>query len=450
MTQGPRDEDLIDLDIARAKRPVLSGPTTAPVVTMDGRAYVAKFPGDLHLRLTDLVEHRDEVTGLLTVFYKPAGTVAGRIGWQRINLTSGATRASFAKQLSSKVDADWGQFLEVFCYEVFTMARQGAPESVSDDWFVPKPGREYLLDPILPMGLPTNLYGPGGVGKSTLACGIAYSVETGREVVAGWKPLSGPVLILDWEGREEDWRERWSQIARGVGGAYGTLRYRPCRRRLKDDIEFVTSLVSKYSIALVVVDSVSLAFGTSPAEGDPADSALNAFAAIREVGEVTWLLIDHVTGESTEQGYVATKAYGSVKKRDLARSMFHVAGAREAADTQELVITHTKSNYSRPLKPQGVVIERDQDRLVFTRTSELQAPELAEKMPMGDRIRSLLVSGAHSPEWVREQLGVDAKDRRAAGAFKVALHRLVKTGLVTKLPSGELGLAAPAHQESFA
>lgn len=450
MPRGHDDDvdNRIDLEVARAQRPTLPGPLEPPALEKVGIHYECTFPGDLHFKLDHLVEHRDEFSGELTITYGSARTVNGVLFWGRVNLTSASTRAGVAKQLGLRIDADWHSYLELFCLAVVHRARSGAAVVEANE-HKPRNAHQYLIDPILPLGLPTNLYGPGGVGKSTLACGLAFSVETGLEVFDGWHVSQGsaPVLILDWEGREEDWTERWQAVARGMNVPFPTLRYRACRRRLKDDVEFLAEEIIKRSIALVVVDSVSLAFGISSyAEADPADAALGAFQAIRELGDVTWLLIDHVTGANTEENGVASKAYGSVKKRDLARQMFHVAGQNEGAESLELVLTHTKANYQMRMKPQGLVVERNEGAITFRRTTELTAPELVDKLSLGERIKVLLSEGALSPDRLKDKLGVDEKDRKAREHLRVTVLRLIRSRQVVKLPSGEIGLMAQSDQ----
>ena len=440
--KGPRDEDLIDQDIARARRPVLLPPSAKLGLERVGVHWEAKFEGELHFRLDHIVESRDEFSGELTI--RLGGDV---LSWGRINLTSITTRNSLAKQLDNKADADWPKYLDLFCRGVVERERAPiSPETLRGHR--PREGAEYLLDPILPVGLPTVLFGAGGVGKSTLAAGIVVSVASGREVLAGWKPLGAPVLVLDWEGRPEDWTERVQEISRGVGIPFPEFHYMACRRRLKDDIEIVADEIAKHSVGLVIVDSCSLAFGLSSyAEADPAETAIKAFAAIRDLGIVSWLLIDHVSGAVMEGDAVATKAYGSVKKRDLARQMFHVAGSRGGGESQELVLTHTKANYSGYLKPQGIRVDREAGMLTFTMTSELQAPELVDKMPLGDRIADLLRPGRQRAERLKELLGIDPKDKRGQTAFRVALHRLVNVQKrVVKLSGEEYGLASSVEQ----
>lgn len=439
--QGPSDNSIIDLELAKANRPSLTKPSS-PAVERVGLHYEASYPDRLHFKLDHLVEHREEFTGELTIRYETAGMVGGVLCWGRINLLSIQSRNGLVKQLKEKVDADWNQFIDPFCKEVVRMEREGNP-IVEATEHVAVDSHQYLLDPILPLGLPTVLYGPGGVGKSTLACAMAFSIQTGIQVVGGWKPLTGPVMILDWEGREEDWTERWQQVAKGAGiQNFPAFLYRACKRRLRDDAEYLAEEINKHRVALVIVDSVSLAFGTSSyAEADPADMALRAFAAIRELGDVTWLLIDHVTGQTTNNDEVSLKAYGSVKKRDLARQMFHVAGAKESTDDrQELVITHTKANYSARLSPTGLVISRQDDAITFERSQELSAPELVEKLSMNGRIRTLLNGGAMTQQAIRDRLGIDPSDKKAKNTYSVAVTRLLQMGAVVRIPGDMLGL----------
>ena len=65
--KGPRDEDLIDQDLARARRPVLLPPPANLGLERVGVHWEAKFEGELHFRLDHIVESRDEFSGELTI-----------------------------------------------------------------------------------------------------------------------------------------------------------------------------------------------------------------------------------------------------------------------------------------------------------------------------------------------------------------------------------------------
>ncbi|MGH8304502.1 MAG: AAA family ATPase [Steroidobacteraceae bacterium] len=316
-TPSPRDRrqearDALDY----AERPHLTKVAGGPTVEPSGLGYVGKFPAQgVTIKVAYIKEGRDEFTAEMTILCPSAGTVNGVVEWGRTNLLASRTRGEIAKRLNARVDADWSQLLESFCFEVVTRHRQGAPVEETDP-DAPKKGLDYIVKPLLPMGLPTLLYGAGGTGKSTLAAALALSVQSGRSVIEAWPVMhTAPVLILDWEATKEVWQERLGDLARGANLPNGRIAYRACRRRLADDAEEIANIVLDKGIGLIIVDAVNQAVGVSSHEMDPAENALRAFSMMREITGtlVTWLLIDHVTGDNmreSKDGGPPLKAYG--------------------------------------------------------------------------------------------------------------------------------------------
>jgi hypothetical protein len=68
--------------------------------------------------------------------------------------------------------------------------------------------REHVLEPMLTRGSVSLLYGPGGVGKSFLALGLAFAAAAGGSLF-GWRaPRPQKVLYIDGEMGRADMRER--------------------------------------------------------------------------------------------------------------------------------------------------------------------------------------------------------------------------------------------------
>ncbi len=441
--------------VQEGAKPVLARAERAPELERIALGWVARM-GAVTIKVTHLKEHlsSNSFDGELTISCPSAGTVDGVIEWGVMNLLAPRTREGIAKRLGERVTGDWGQYLDLFCREVVRLERQGEPLQRTDPEARSTPLR-YLLGPMLPRGMPTLLYGEGGTGKSTLAAAVALSVESGSSVFTGWTVAeTAPVLILDWEATREIWQDRLNAVARGARLSPRAVAYRACRRRLADDAEAIADLVTENGFGLVIVDAVNQAFGVAHAEADPAEAAIKAFTTIREVSgtDVTWLLIDHVTGEAMRQngsGETPLKSYGSVSKQWLARQMFYLAGEREATATrQELVLKHTKANYSWKMAPLGIVIERQGEDIRFDFTEKITDESLAKQLPLPQRVLAELREGAQDPGALRSALGMKATKDDVARML-TALGRMVKRGLVIRLADGRYELDPGNVQEDL-
>lgn len=446
----------------QASRPQLTNPAGEPELERIGLGWQWKPRKDLTMKITRLKEASGEFTGELTVLCPDAGTVNGVIEWGRFNLMSAQTRGSLAKRLNNRVEGDWDQYLDLFSRSVVNRERVGEKIQRTDPSARPQPLR-YLYEPMLPIGMSTLLYGSGGTGKSTVAAAVAVSVETGAGVFPGWrKPVTCPVLILDWEADKWVWQDRVNAIAAGIGITPPVIRYRSCRRRIVDDAEAIADAVIEEGIGLVIVDAVNQAFGVSGHEhSDPAEVAIRAFSTIREIvrtaspdqldaTEVTWLLIDHSTGADLQEGGATPmKSYGSVAKQWLARQQFYLATEKEASETrQELVMTQTKANYAWKMRPLPMVIERVNGSIKFGFGANITAPELEAQLTLGQRIIQTLKEGGLPQDRIRVLLDMD---KRRNDQMKVAttITRMLTRGDLTRLPDGRIGIAEKHDQPEF-
>ena len=192
--------------------------------------------GDAQLRITRFrAEHRDDSVRA-ELIATCAGRGLARAAW---NLTSPRDTKALVEHLVRQADhVRWAQLLQFSAWQAIDAFRAGAPlertgrRAPTDD--------RVLLAPLLWRGQPTILYGPGGVGKSLLAAGIAVAVQTGQQLVPGLEPRArGPALILDWETDCDTWNSALQAVCAGVGlepveVLYQRM-YRPLRGRRGGD-----------------------------------------------------------------------------------------------------------------------------------------------------------------------------------------------------------------------
>jgi len=218
-------------------------------------------------------------------------------------------------------------------------------EPIGHDAIRPEPS--YVVKPLVLGDVATILFAKEGTGKSTLAAAIALSAASGVPVFTGWEVAEPtPVLVLDWETSRADWNDHVARMAAGCDiPVPRNIFYEPMARAITKDLRETEQLVKSHDAGLVVVDSVMMA--SPPGSGEAADSALELFRGLRELG-VTSLLIDHLN-KQTPSGEGA-RPYGSVYKPALARATFELyerdtpAGVEPNPFVQHLTVSQRKAN----------------------------------------------------------------------------------------------------------
>src|SRR5262249_55873351 len=144
----------------------------------------------------------------------------------------------------------------------------------------PSEGPRFLVDPVLPLGDTTVLFGDGGTGKGLTAVALTLAAAAGAALPGGIKALArGPVLYLDWESTEDDIAERLYLLGRGLGCATEGVYYRRMSRGVADEVTVLRGEASRLGVKLVVVDSFAPACGAEPEGADAAIRAMNALRA---------------------------------------------------------------------------------------------------------------------------------------------------------------------------
>lgn len=211
--------------------------------------------------------------------------------------------------------------------------------------FEDPPPMKWVVDGVIPEGYVTILGADGGTGKSYLALELMYCVATdtpffGRDVVAG------NVLFVDFELAEVDQKRRWVQVLKGHSidqykesledGVFFAKPTRPLSdHRMVDDL---VEICADKDISFVVIDSLTIGLGADAKSQEEITNALRSLDRLPTV-----LAIDHVS-KAVSQGSIATASvYGSVMKRNMARSLLMLA----KTDGGGLVLRQNKTNFGR-------------------------------------------------------------------------------------------------------
>ncbi len=389
--------------------------------------------GDAQLRITRFrAEHRDDSVRA-ELIATCAGRGLARAAW---NLTSPRDTKALVEHLVRQADhVRWAQLLQFSAWQAIDAFRAGAPlertgrRAPTDD--------RVLLAPLLWRGQPTILYGPGGVGKSLLAAGIAVAVQTGQQLVPGLEPRArGPALILDWETDCDTWNSALQAVCAGVGLEPVEVLYQRMYRPLADAEEEIAATVAEHQVAVIVVDSTEAALTPGDAFNMSAQALFNALRGL----ETAALVIDHVSGDNLSRD-AAAKPIGGIAKVNRARGVWELRAEQEPEDGRiELVLMDRKRN-GRVRQPSIGLTARleqvDQDGVagcIRWEHSEIRAEELERAaLSKHQRMRRLLAEGAMTVADVAAELGM------TNGAVRKYVSRYRD---IARLEDGRIGLLA--------
>lgn len=324
-------------------------------------------------------------------------------------LLSHRSRNEYADSLTRLIPApngaakvDFSAVLEEMAQRV--IEHQNAPVPITPLQPKPvRPSQQYLIEGILPKGKATILYGAGGVGKSILAATMAVCVQTGRRFL-GLAGTQAEVLYLDWETDEEDIAARVQAVSHGMALPMPALRYSSLVRPIEEQAPSLARVVAEQGIGLVVIDSVGMAMSSARDGGDPSDTAIRFFRALRSLNAAI-LAIDHVSGDDMRRKGAA-KPYGSVYKWNSARNAYELRERKEP-DRQgsHLLLKHRKTNLGRLLPDLPLRLQWDEAAGMATFQRERFEPESVQPLP--EQILDILAVAPASPRQIAEFLSSD-------------------------------------------
>tara|TARA_Y100000310_G_C20676829_1_gene813574 strand:- start:968 stop:2197 length:1230 start_codon:yes stop_codon:yes gene_type:complete len=397
---------------------------------------VAARPGGHLFRWTDtgieislerLREHHDSVSA--EFWCTQNGDKRDHLyGGVRYNLVTPAGRNSIAKALAQRRNgADWAGMVEqVSIYALSTYRKQDDITHIGD--LSHGTDLQFLLNPVLPLGVSTLLYGFGDIGKTTLAYMWALSVQMGHPCL-GLVPQQANVLLLDWETNREIADGAVQSLHAGMN-MEGTphFAYLRCRRPLTEFAESVRAHVEALNIGLVIVDSFTKACG---GERETKENALPTLAAI-DMLDTTNLIITH-----RPKGEGSKAAYGSIYVENDVRNAFRVEGERtEGGATIGLI--HHKHNLMAPLAPIGYKLAWD--KLLGTSICTYDAQSIqgvVTRLSVNTQIITLLKDGPLPVVDIIDSIG-----RGRQTQIRNRLSDLKRAERIILLPDNRWGLAS--------
>jgi AAA domain/Toprim-like len=369
----------------------------------EGENVLIRWPGSHPLEVLAVAprESDDGVHAEVTV------SLAGAVrSWGRLNLVSTAMREGLVKKLRETVpELPWRERLELACRLIVEQVRMGAPLVALRP--APRPGDQRdLIEDVLPLGETSLIYADGDTGKGWVALLIAVALGTGQ-AVPHLRPMRRGVTTayLDWESTEEEVAARVHGIGRGLGVDLppGSILYRPMYRALADEAPRLRADFARHGVSFVIVDSFGPAAGAEP---ESADSTIRAMNALRSFTDTTKLVLAHLSKAAADQPTGATRPYGSVFVRNLARSAWELRRAEET-DSGELLVAayHRKHNGGRRAPAFGLRLRFEPDGAVVVTGADLaEAPDLLARTSISKRVTVALAAGALTVAELAEHL----------------------------------------------
>lgn len=345
--------------------------------------------------------------------------------WSRLNLASSRSREGVVKTLAQAQKAiPWPAMIDRASRLTALQVRQGSPTFLLKARPASRP--RFLLEPLLPLGETSLLFGDGGAGKGFAALAVALAIMAGVDLPGGLRASArGPILYLDWESVPEEIEDRLYLLSRGLSCSINGLHYRRMSRGLAEEAPALRAEVSRLGIGLVIVDSLAPAAGPEPEGADAANRTMNA---LRSLGIVTRLVIAHMTHVSAQQRAGAARPFGSVFYWNLARSVWDLRRSEEEAGDDLVVgLYHRKVNRGRLHPPIGLRFAFGPDAITLHRADLGEAPDLLARASLPQRIRAVLAGGRITTEAVIEAL--DAPE----DTVRRTLRRLAGKGYVLRL-----------------
>ena len=226
-------------------------------------------------------------------------------------------------------------------------------------WTVPR---------FIPDGYVTMLAADGGIGKSYFAIRLGVSLALGVDFL-GLPVEKRRVLYVDYELDADEQKRRVARVMRGMGITQHDPRlagrfnyYRPSGSLSTDEgHEEILAKIVEAEADLVILDSLTI--GCIGADVSSARDIVSTMRRFREWG--TLLVIDHISGNAASGNQSNARPFGSVFKRNIARSVFSLT----KTDGGGLMLNCNKSNFGAPadLLCYKMDFDKTGDAVVFER-----------------------------------------------------------------------------------
>jgi hypothetical protein len=378
------------------------------VFRRDGMGYVWDVPTEQQLQFrADYFSGRAE-----EIHAEIAVTRMGKhLHLARFNLSSTTSRKTLEKSLVAQttgLDINWGDLVEGFCVGVLRMERRGEQTRYTQ----PAERRQlvYLVDHLVLQNKTNMLFAPGGSGKGYLSVAVCCGVAA-RRGFADLNVMGGVPFYFDWEDDFDTFQDRLNAVANGLGVEVPRIAHRRMRGLAADRINEMARALSDEGANFAVIDSFSAAGGTVSERTGWDTIAHRLFDAIDQVPNMTWFLIDHVTGDKLKDP--SGKAYGSIQKMNRVRNAWELRSEQEPGSSiVHMRLFHGKWNHTGRKKPIGIRMEFSGETVSFCAEDPVQSDQ-ETGANLADRMALELSRGPLSTGVLANALGAKESSIRA-------------------------------------
>jgi hypothetical protein len=349
-------------------------------------------------RSGDLIGELSVSSGILG-----ANDVDGVLSEGSFNFSSVPARATRAKLIAQAARTNgkinFLQQLEEVCKHTTAAERTGRPGVILRHVRPAAPDDLYDVDgwkfPTRHLTIP---FGPGGTLKSYLAL-----FALGKLAIAGVR-----VGFVDWELDAPDHSLR-DQLLHGA--TRPEIHYLRAERPLIYELPRIQQWKHANALEYLVLDSVG--FGTAGKPED-AEAAMNWNRAYR-VLNCGALAIAHVRKDGQNPAEAEKYPFGSIFWHNSARCTWFVKEAENTLTTTKTIgLFNRKMNLSAKLPAVGFAIDFDADRTRFSRIDVCDVSDLADSLPLWQRVREVVRHGPQTIAQIASELNytnVDSLDR---------------------------------------
>jgi AAA domain len=277
-----------------------------------------------------------------------------------------------------------------------------APLSAARLMDAPLPPRVDVLSPLFARNTSALVYGPGGVGKSFFALGIAWAAATGGSFLGWHSPRRHSVLYVDGEMGAADMRERLALFGpppATLGIVLPDLANGPMLDLARGDSS-LRLMESWGRPELVVLDSLSSLAGLRSGDVERWDRLQRFLLRQRKYGRAM-LLVHHANKRGHQRGstrredaldlVIALRRPRDCRPTDGARFEIHFEKARHLkGDTIEPVLAQLKSDSGAACWQWSTGLDRlDRAAALLKRGSTVKAmgQALGVSLPTAYRLR---------------------------------------------------------------
>ena len=221
------------------------------------------------------------------------------------------------------------------------------------------PPLKWAVDGAIPENYVTILGADGGTGKSFLALDLMFSVATGTPFL-GSKVEQSIVLYVDFELEILEQKRRWARILKGKGISQHDETLQEKVFFVKPDaplshrsvVDRISEIVKENEVGFVIIDSLTIGLGADATSQDVVTRVMQSLEKLPTI-----LAIDHVTHAVRNANISNASVYGSVMKRNGARSLLMLGKAEGGG----LVLRQNKTNFGKEREITCLEIVFDED-----------------------------------------------------------------------------------------